>query len=83
MGIVLVYGGTQVINGSLTLGVVVAFIQYGALIFRPAQDVGEKYNTLQLALAGAERIFVLLDTPANQSSPTKSHRNDSVDKSNL
>ena len=83
MGTVLVYGGTQVINGSLTLGAVVAFIQYGALIFRPTQDVGEKYNTLQLALAGAERIFVLLDTPANQSSPTKSHRNDSVDKSNL
>jgi len=55
-----------------TLGVLVAFIQYGQRFFRPIQDFSEKYNILQSAMASSERIFRLLDTPAEITSPTPS-----------
>ena len=57
----LAYGGFQARSGELTLGVLVAFFQYGMRIFRPIQDLSEKYNILQSALAAAERLFGLLD----------------------
>jgi ATP-binding cassette subfamily B multidrug efflux pump len=60
----LTYGGFRVRQGALTLGVVVAFLQYGLRFFRPIQDLSEKYNILQGAMASAERIFKLLDTQA-------------------
>src|SRR5256714_365385 len=47
-----------------TLGVLVAFMQYAQRFFRPIQDLSEKYNILQSAMAAAERVFKLLDTPA-------------------
>jgi ATP-binding cassette, subfamily B, multidrug efflux pump len=53
-----------------TLGVLVAFIQYAQRFFRPIQDFSEKYNILQSAMASSERIFRLLDTPAEITSPT-------------
>jgi ATP-binding cassette, subfamily B, multidrug efflux pump len=53
-----------------TLGVLVAFIQYAQRFFRPIQDFSEKYNILQSAMASSERIFKLLDTPAEITSPT-------------
>ena len=58
----LAWGGYQVRNDNLSLGVMVAFFQYGMRIFRPIQDLSEKYNILQAATAAAERIFELLDT---------------------
>src|SRR5271165_6290074 len=58
----LTYGGLRVQSGRLTLGVVVAFLQYGLRFFRPIQDLSEKYNILQSAMASSERIFKLLDT---------------------
>ena len=61
---ILTYGGFRISAGRLTLGVVVAFLQYGQRFFRPIQDLSEKYNILQAAMASAERIFKLLDTPA-------------------
>jgi ATP-binding cassette subfamily B protein len=61
---ILAYGGFRVQRGALTLGVVVAFLQYGLRFFRPIQDLSEKYNILQGAMASAERIFKLLDTEA-------------------
>jgi ATP-binding cassette, subfamily B, multidrug efflux pump len=53
-----------VIGSGITIGVVVAFMQYGQRFFRPIQDLSEKYNILQSAMASAERVFKLLDTPA-------------------
>ena len=44
---------------------VVAFLQYGLRFFRPIQDLSEKYNILQSAMASSERIFKLLDTEAD------------------
>ncbi|HWB82843.1 MAG TPA: ABC transporter ATP-binding protein [Bryobacteraceae bacterium] len=61
---ILVYGGFRVQSHRLTLGVVVAFLQYGLRFFRPIQDLSEKYNILQAAMASSERIFRLLDTEA-------------------
>ena len=69
VAVVLLYGGWRIIDGELTIGIVVAFIQYGARVFRPIQDLSEKYNILQAAMAGAERIFKLLDTPSDQELP--------------
>lgn len=63
LAMLLGYGGYQVREGALTLGVLVAFFQYGLRFFRPIQDLSEKYNILQSAMAAAERIFKLLDTP--------------------
>ena len=57
------YGGRQVMWTGITLGTLVAFIQYTQRFFRPISDLSEKYNTLQQAMASSERIFGLLDTP--------------------
>ena len=57
-----VFGGQWVVDGTLSTGVLLAFLQYGTRVFRPIQDLAEKYNVLQGAMAGAERIFELLDT---------------------
>ncbi len=57
------YGGGEVIAGLLTIGSLVAFIQYSQRFFRPISDISEKFNLLQSAMASSERIFALLDTP--------------------
>jgi ATP-binding cassette subfamily B protein len=58
----LVAGGWQVRQNALSLGILIAFFQYAMRLFRPIQDLSERYNILQAALAAAERIFELLDT---------------------
>lgn len=64
LALILGYGGVRIRQGALTLGVLVAFFQYGLRFFRPIQDLSEKYNILQGAMAASERIFKLLDTKA-------------------
>lgn len=64
--VLLVGGGWLSTDGSLSLGVLVAFLQFGTRIFRPVQDLSEKFNVVQAALASAERIFSLLDTPVDE-----------------
>jgi len=63
------FGGKDVIRNTTSLGVLVAFIQYAQRFFRPIQDFSEKYNILQSAMASSERVFKLLDTPAEITSP--------------
>jgi len=63
LALLLAYGGFRIRQGALTLGVLVAFFQYGLRFFRPIQDLSEKFNILQSAMAASERIFTLLDTP--------------------
>ena len=69
--IALIYwaGGNRVLNGALTLGVLTAFTMYATRFFRPIQDLSEKFNILQSAMAASERIFKLLDEPAPVASP--------------
>jgi ATP-binding cassette subfamily B protein len=66
---ILAWGGLRIQRGMLTLGVVVAFLQYGLRFFRPIQDLSEKYNILQSAMASSERIFKLLDKQAEIVAP--------------
>ncbi len=63
--LILWFGGLRVMHGELTIGIVFAFIQYAQRFFRPIQDLSDKYNTLQSAMASSERIFRLLDTPVD------------------
>ncbi|HUG43968.1 MAG TPA: ABC transporter ATP-binding protein [Acidobacteriota bacterium] len=56
------YGGLRHLDGTLTLGVLVAFIQYSERFYKPISDLSEKFNILQSAMASSERIFKLLDT---------------------
>ena len=55
------YGGGKIIQGALTFGALVAFIQYAEMFFRPIMDLSEKYNIMQAAMASSERIFKLRD----------------------
>jgi ATP-binding cassette subfamily B protein len=63
------FGGNDVIRKITTIGVLVAFMSYAQRFFRPIQDLSEKYNILQSAMAAAERVFKLLDTSAEVISP--------------
>ncbi len=69
IALILWFGGLRVISGTVTIGILVAFIQYAQRFFRPIQDLSEKYNILQGAMASSERIFKLLDTEAEVVSP--------------
>lgn len=68
---ILVYSGYRVRDGALSLGVLVAFFQYGLRFFRPIQDLSEKYNILQSAMAAGERVFSLLDEQPKIVSPAQ------------
>jgi len=56
-------GGNRILHGGLTLGILTAFTMYAQRFFRPIQDLSEKFNILQSAMAASERIFKLLDEP--------------------
>ena len=68
------YGGLRVVEGTVTVGVVVAFLQYARRFFRPIQDLSEKYNLLQAAMASSERVFQLLDEPLGITDPPSPER---------
>jgi len=61
IGLIIWYGGGEVIQSTLTLGTLFAFLQYTEMFFRPIRDLSEKYNIMQTAMASSERIFKLLD----------------------
>jgi len=61
LALILWYGGLRMMDGFLTVGVIAAFLQYARRFFRPIQDLSEKYNLLQAAMASSERVFQLLD----------------------
>jgi ATP-binding cassette subfamily B multidrug efflux pump len=65
------YGGGVVLRNALTLGALVAFLQYSQRFFRPISDMSEKFNILQSAMASSERIFKLLDEPVAVASPPR------------
>ena len=65
------YGGASVLSNALTLGALVAFLQYSQRFFRPISDMSEKFNVLQSAMASSERIFTLLDEPVGVQAPER------------
>ena len=76
IALVIWVGGRGVMRGAVTVGVLVAFIQYSQRFFRPIQDLSEKYNILQAAMAASERVFKLIDTRPEIVSPTHPREGD-------
>jgi ATP-binding cassette, subfamily B, multidrug efflux pump len=70
----------HLVRNVMTIGVLVAFMQYAQRFFRPIQDLSEKYNILQSAMAAGERVFKLLDTKIEVSSPVVAKRPQGVGK---
>jgi ATP-binding cassette subfamily B protein len=68
------WGGGQILAGTLTFGLLVAFMEYTHRFFLPIRDVSAKYTVMQSAMVAAERIFGLLDTPAEITAPAQPRR---------
>ncbi|HQR33027.1 MAG TPA: ABC transporter ATP-binding protein [Blastocatellia bacterium] len=68
------YGGGQVIQNAITVGTLVAFLQYTQRLWQPIQDISDKYNVFQAAVVASERVFKLLDTPNNIESPSRPYQ---------
>jgi len=68
------YGGGEIIQSHLTIGVLFAFIQYTEMFFRPIRDLSEKYNILQTSMASSERIFKLLDNKTFINNPVNAQK---------
>jgi ATP-binding cassette, subfamily B, multidrug efflux pump len=71
MALLLYYGGLRTLHGTLTVGVLAAFIQLTRRFFQPLQDLSEKFNLLQSAMASSERVFALLDEPVTVLEPDR------------
>ncbi len=69
VSLILWQGGGMMLGGTVSAGVVVAFIQYIQRMFQPIRDLAEKYNIFQAAMASSERIFRLLDDPPKVTAP--------------
>ncbi len=61
IGLIIWYAGGNALDGAITIGTVMAFVQFNEMFWRPIRDLSEKYNILQTAMASSERIFQLLD----------------------
>jgi ATP-binding cassette subfamily B multidrug efflux pump len=73
-GLLISVGGARVISGVISIGALIAFLQYAQRFYQPLSDLSEKYNILQSAMASSERIFRLLDTPATIVTPAAAYR---------
>ena len=62
IGIIIWYGGVQILKGQMTIGILIAFLYYMRLFFQPLRELSQKYSIVQSAMASAERIFQVLDT---------------------
>jgi ATP-binding cassette subfamily B protein len=69
IALVIYYGGLGSLRNAVGIGTLSAFMQYAQRFFRPIQDLSDKYNILQAAMASSERVFKLLDTPVDIASP--------------
>ena len=77
-GIIIWYGGIQILKGQMTIGILVAFLSYMRLFFQPLRELSQKYSIVQSAMASAERIFELLDTKSKLPISPKPHKPQSV-----
>ena len=73
LALIIWYGGGQILSGAMTLGALVAFLQYSQRFYQPLADLSDKYNILQGAMASSERIFELLDAELEIETPDKAH----------
>ena len=68
-GLIIWVGGGWTMDGTVSLGVLVAFLQYSRRFFQPISDLSEKFNIMQSAMAASERLFTVLDTEPAVTSP--------------
>lgn len=61
VGLIVWYAGVDALDGAVTIGTVMAFLQFNEMFWRPVRDLSEKYNIMQTAMASSERVFKLLD----------------------
>ncbi len=71
VALVIWYGGYRVMQHALSLGALVAFIQYSGFLFQPIRDISDKYNVLQGAVVASHRIFKALDLPIQITTPAQ------------
>ena len=63
IGLLVWYGGLNVLaDGSITLGIIFLFIQLSQMLFRPLRQIADKFNTLQMGMVAANRVFAILET---------------------
>jgi ATP-binding cassette subfamily B protein len=78
VGLIIWYAGANALDGSVTIGTVMAFVQFNEMFWRPIRDLSEKYNILQTAMASSERIFHLLDDGTTIAPPARPRPLDQV-----
>ncbi|MBI4534834.1 MAG: ABC transporter ATP-binding protein [Ignavibacteriae bacterium] len=71
VGLIIWYAGVDALGGSITIGTVMAFLQFNEMFWRPIRDLSEKYNIMQTAMASSERVFKLLDDTTTIADPEK------------
>lgn len=71
VGLIVWYAGVQTLDGTVTIGTVMAFLQFNEMFWRPIRDLSEKYNIMQTAMASSERVFKLLDDNAMIADPAE------------
>jgi ATP-binding cassette subfamily B protein len=69
IGLIVWYAGVGALGGSITIGTIMAFLQFNEMFWRPIRDLSEKYNIMQTAMASSERVFKLLDDKTLISEP--------------
>jgi ATP-binding cassette subfamily B protein len=73
VGLIIWYAGVETIGGTITIGTVMAFLQFNEMFWRPIRDLSEKYNIMQTAMASSERVFKLLDDRTIIEDPAEPH----------
>jgi len=74
VGLLIWVGGGRVVQGVISVGALIAFLQYAQRFYQPLSDLSDKYNILQAAMASSERIFRLVDTPVTIATPEGAYR---------
>jgi ATP-binding cassette, subfamily B, multidrug efflux pump len=73
VGLIIWYAGREALNNAITIGTVMAFLQFNEMFWRPIRDLSEKYNIMQTAMASSERVFKLLDDRTLVPDPSDFH----------
>lgn len=82
LALLLWFGGRNVLEGTLTFGILFAFVNYISMLFQPINDLAEKYNILQSSMAASERVFQILDAHAEEDNGTR-HPGDTALKGDI
>lgn len=68
-GLLIWWGGKEIVGQEVSVGLILAFLMYLNMLFRPIRQLADRFNTLQMGMVGSERVFKILDT--NEAIPDK------------